>query len=53
MRGNLKDMLRDAGVTKKLNNYITGHAQVDVGGDRYGAGYSVQIVYDFKTQLDQ
>lgn len=33
LRGNLKDMLRDAGVTKELNNYITGHAQGDVGGD--------------------
>ena len=32
-RGNLKDMLRDAGVSKELNNYITGHAQGDVDGN--------------------
>lgn len=46
LRGNLKDMLRDAGVTKELNNYITGHAQGDVGGDRYGAGHSVELRFE-------
>ena len=36
-------MLRDAGVTEELKNYITGHAQGDVGGDRYGEGHSVEL----------
>ena len=27
LRGNLKDLLRDVGVSKELNHYITGHGQ--------------------------
>jgi integrase len=50
-RGNLKDMLRDAGVSKELNNYITGHAQGDVGGDRYGEGHSVELRYKALNKL--
>ena len=46
LRGNLKDMLRDAGVSKELNDYITGHGQGDVGGDRYGEGHSVELRYE-------
>ena len=50
-RGNLKDMLRDAGVSKELNNYITGHSQGDVGGDRYGEGHSVELRYEALNKL--
>ena len=46
MRGNLKDLLRDAGISKELNNYITGHGQGDVGGDRYGDGHTVELRYE-------
>lgn len=46
LRGNLKDLLRDVGVSKELNNYITGHGQGDVGGDRYGKGHSIAVRYE-------
>ena len=45
-RGTLKDLLRDKGVSKELNDYITGHGQGDVGGDRYGEGHSVELRYE-------
>lgn len=37
MRGTLKTFLRDAGVSKEVNDFITGHSQGDVAG-RYGEG---------------
>ena len=40
MRGNFKDFIRDLGVSKEINDFITGHAQGDVAG-RYGAGPSM------------
>ena len=46
LRGNLKDLLYDVGVTKELNDYITGHSQGDVAGDRYGFGHSIEIRYE-------
>ncbi len=46
LRGNLKDLLKDVGVTKELNNYITGHSQGDVAGDRYGFGHSIEVRYE-------
>ncbi len=46
LRGNLKDLLRDVGISKELNNYITGHGQGDVGGDRYGEGHSIETRYE-------
>jgi integrase len=40
LRGNFKDALRELEVSKELNDFITGHAQGDVGG-RYGEGPSI------------
>lgn len=45
LRGNLKDMLRDKGVSKELNDYITGHAQGDVASS-YGSGHSIELRYE-------
>ena len=50
--GNLKDLLRDVGVSKELNNYITGHGQGDVGGDRYGKGHSIAIRYEALNKVE-
>ena len=41
LRGNFKDMLRDAGVSKELNDFITGHGSGDVAGT-YGSGHSLK-----------
>jgi len=35
-------MLRDAGVSKEVNDFITGHASGDVAGN-YGAGPSLSV----------
>ena len=40
LRSNFKDALRELEVSKELNDFITGHAQGDVGG-RYGEGPSI------------
>ena len=40
LRGNFKDLVRDAGVSKEMNDFITGHSQGDVAGD-YGRGPSL------------
>ena len=40
LRGNFKDALRELEVSKELNDFITGHAQGDVGG-KYGEGPSM------------
>ena len=40
LRGTLKDLLRDAGVDKEINDFITGHSSGDVAG-KYGAGPSL------------
>ena len=40
LRGNFKDLLRELEISKELNDFITGHAQGDVGG-RYGEGPSI------------
>lgn len=42
LRGNFKDMLRDAGVSKEVNDFITGHGSGDVAGN-YGAGPSLLV----------
>ena len=42
LRGNLKDMLRDAGVSKELSDFITGHGSHDEGG-KYGSGHSLVL----------
>ena len=40
LRGNFKDLIRDLGVSKEINDFITGHAQGDVAG-KYGQGPSM------------
>lgn len=45
LRGNFKDMLRDAGVSKEVNDFITGHASGDVAGN-YGSGPSLRVRKD-------
>lgn len=42
LRHNFKDMLRDAGVSKEVNDFITGHDSGDVAGN-YGAGPSLKV----------
>jgi len=41
LRGNFKDALRELEVSKELNDFITGHAQGDVGG-KYSEGPSLK-----------
>ncbi len=43
-RHTVKDLMRDAGVEKETQDYITGHASGDVAG-RYGQGPSLQNRY--------
>ena len=42
LRGNFKDSMRDAGVSKEVNDFITGHASGDVAGT-YGSGPSLKV----------
>jgi len=42
LRGTFKDKLRDAGVPKELNDFLTGHGSGDVAGG-YGAGPSLRF----------
>ena len=42
IRGSLKDMLRDAEVSKEVNDFITGHGSGDVAG-AYGSGPSLEV----------
>ena len=37
LRGNFKDLVREADVSKEINDFIPGHAQGDVAG-KYGSG---------------
>jgi len=43
-RGTIKDLMRDEGVAKEVNDYITGHGSGDAAG-RYGVGPSVAVRY--------
>lgn len=45
LRGNFKDFMRDAGVSKEINDFITGHALGDVAGN-YGSGPSLKVRKD-------
>ena len=38
-------MLRDLGVSKEINDYITGHSQGDVAS-QYGAGPNIKKRYE-------
>lgn len=47
----VEDMLRDAGVTKEINDFIAGHASGDVAGN-YGAGPSLSVRKEAIERLD-
>ena len=51
LRGNLKDMLRDSGVTQETNNFITGHQSGGVAG-KYGVGPSLKVKYEAVNSVD-
>jgi hypothetical protein len=46
LRGNLKDLLRNAGVSAELNNFITGHTQSNAVAGDYGDGHSMAVRLD-------
>ena len=50
-RRTLKKMLRDVGVSKEINDEITGHGSGDVAGDVYG-GTSIQTRAEAISELD-
>lgn len=50
-RGTLKDMLRNAGVTKELSDFFTGHGSGDVAGD-YGEAHSLEKRYEAINKVD-
>ncbi|EBA14423.1 Phage integrase [Roseobacter sp. SK209-2-6] len=50
-RGTLKDMLRNAGVSKELNDFFTGHSSGDVAGD-YGEGHSLAKRFEAINKVD-
>ena len=52
LRGNFKDLIREADVSKEINDFITGHAQGDVGG-KYGAGPSLSKRFEVLNLLPQ
>lgn len=45
LRHTFKDLARDAGVTKEVSDFITGHGQGDVAG-KYGTGPSIKTRYE-------
>ena len=51
LRGTLKDLLRDAGVSKEINHFITGHDQGDQGGN-YGDGPSLAVRSEALNRID-
>lgn len=51
LRHTFKDKLRDVGVPKEINDFITGHGSGDVAG-KYGAGPSLAVRYDAILRLD-
>ena len=51
LRGNLKDLLRDAGVPKDTNDYLTGHGSGDVAG-QYGSGPSLKVRASALNKID-
>jgi integrase len=50
LRGGFKDKLRDVGVSKETNDFITGHASGDVAG-KYGAGPSLSVRFEAVSRL--
>ena len=51
LRGTLKDLLRDAGVTKETQDFITGHGQGDTAGE-YGVGPSMRVRLEALNSVD-
>lgn len=51
LRGTLKDLLRDAGVSKEVNDFITGHDQGDQAGN-YGSGPSLKVRLEAVNRVD-
>ena len=51
LRGTFKDMLRNSGVSKEINDFITGHSQGD-SASSYGSGPSISVRYDAIKDLD-
>lgn len=45
LRHTAKDLFRDAGISKEVSDFITGHAQGDVSG-KYGVGPSLKARYE-------
>ena len=50
LRGNLKDMLRDVGCPKEVNDFITGHGEGDVAS-KYGVGPSVSVRHEWLEKI--
>ncbi len=50
LRGTLKDKLRNAGVQKEINDFITGHGSGDVAGS-YGSGPSLKVRYEALSKV--
>jgi site-specific recombinase XerD len=51
LRGSFKDMLRDAGVSKEVNDFITGHSGNDVASG-YGKGPSLKTKAEAMALVD-
>lgn len=51
LRGTLKDLLRDADISKEVNDFITGHSQGDEAG-KYGSGPSLVTKYKAVNSVD-
>ena len=51
LRDNFKDLIRDLGVSKENNDFITGHAKGDVAG-RYGKGPSMDKRLEIINQIE-
>jgi len=43
-------MLRNLGVSKEVNDFITGHSSGDVAG-KYGSGVSLQVRYEAVSRI--
>ena len=50
-RGTLKIMLRNAGVSKEINDFYTGHSQGDVASTSYG-GVAVDVRFEAINKVD-
>lgn len=51
LRHTFKDLGRDAGISKEVSDFITGHGQGDVAG-KYGTGPSIRTRYEAIMSID-